>query len=1370
MKLVGDVVITELERETVTLNAQQTYFYEGENFTPVEPVTSESVLGIITTSGWNYNDLYSEGDLPNGATINQLKGLLFQNFSQLNSSIGTSWVPRSLTNVRVDRRVGLITAAVSFSLSNRQHPLWSIPMNIHQDRFDKGVGVDIGRSRFKINDETDAGQKIVLELNVSSTHRKDIPPEEETELQINLNTGFTHAEGQKIILTSQEGGWYYLETDIPNFSSVTTFMPDFIVEYNNTSRASEQIRLALQVTGIEIIPCDCPCSSDGGSLGNARASLQDETPKMTIETGSGIYEVNISPSSLTDPSQATFFNSLINAPEQLFNGTVLHQIKNDVGLTQIDILTPDSYSISQYNSIDVGPKDGNGFYTVTGNPRSVFVFSKLSDGSLEIEEKKGNTALSFAKYVYNTTGAYWTLYRDVNGDGIYDSYEYTTGSNTLKTSYVYKGTGELVSKIERTYDSSNRLRQEVVDPDTKALTTIYTYTGHNLTRVDYPDGSWETTTYTADNDPELITYSSGKFIKYEYDSTKKISKSIESFNGSAYSTSESEHKVTEYGYSPVVSGDDGSVEPNEVRLVSVKILGNPISKTCYGYLPGETVTIQAATPTSTVSHPDNSVFRTFTNSEGEVIKEINPEGTGTIIDTVEDGTSTTITTDSGVLSGDLSSVISGTSIVQILENDLEVSTSVFDISTGLLISSRTVTSRDGRDRETRVDYHDGTYETFVYDCCNLDESSSRDGVVTSYTYDALGRRKTSTSNGVTTTNFYDAAGNTVKLTETGTDGTTRTLSESYYNVAGQLEWTKDAEGHQTTYATTYPGNGTTVEIVTYPNSKTRITTSDSEGNVLSVGGTGAFAETADIDEESVEFDATLGYHVLAQKYGKADNWTKTYTDAPGRTYKTETSTGAVSTDYFNTTGELTKSVAANGATTLYYNDPVSNLSIQALDVNKNNLIDYGIDVVTRSQSEYIEENSVVYQRTRSWINPDSLASPGAEDNIRKVSNDGLLIVNTSTANGITSTLRIITEIDVDGSITTTSMAPDGTSTETRVVAGLQEWVKNYDDNSILKSTITYGYDNFNRLKTQTDSRNGTTTYTYDNSDRVRILKTPDPDATGPDAFQEFKTFYTNMGQRDYVVHPDGSQINFTYNDQGLIKNATGSQVYPRTYYYDGKGNLTSLTTSGQSGNSVLSWQYYDNGQLHKKVDHLNREVSYTYYPGGQIQTKTNARGIVKTWIYDDSGRLDSVTYSDGTPGYSFTYNELGRLDTISDALGDRKLHYNTLGQYTGFTKLSGVLSGLSQTYSYDLNGRQSTAGLTLGSITRSNTYLYNEFGLLETVDDGKNKYEYSYLDQSPYTVETLEVEQNGTVQIHSKRAFDFLMRTTGFEWKMGAVE
>ena len=72
--------------------------------------------------------------------------------------------------------------------------------------------------------------------------------------------------------------------------------------------------------------------------------------------------------------------------------------------------------------------------------------------------------------------------------------------------------------------------------------------------------------------------------------------------------------------------------------------------------------------------------------------------------------------------------------------------------------------------------------------------------------------------------------------------------------------------------------------------------------------------------------------------------------------------------------------------------------------------------------------------------------------------------------------------------------------------------------------------------------------------------------------------------------------------------------------------------------------------------------------------------------------------------------------------------------------------------------------------TKTVSYEYDDSGRLSKVTKGNFTFNYSYLDQSPSTVEVMTVKNNGTAQIHSKREFDNLMRTTKFTWKNGGAE
>ena len=266
-----------------------------------------------------------------------------------------------------------------------------------------------------------------------------------------------------------------------------------------------------------------------------------------------------------------------------------------------------------------------------------------------------------------------------------------------------------------------------------------------------------------------------------------------------------------------------------------------------------------------------------------------------------------------------------------------------------------------------------------------------------------------------------------------------------------------------------------------------------------------------------------------------------------------------------------------------------------------------------------------------------------------------------------------------------------------------------------------------------------------------------------------------MGRREKVINPDLSEIHFEYTTQGLIEKSYGANVYTRKYIYDNEGQLQNIQTwknaTNETGQNDITWSYNAQGQLETETDKNGKVTSYTYYPdSGLLHTRVSPRGITKLYSYDTSSRLSTITYSDDTPAIGFSYNALGQLDTITDALGTRTANYNTLGQYTGLTWNTGFNNGIVQTYNYDTIGRQQSYVRDIGAESKTVTYDYNDHGLLKSVTLGNRAFEYSYLDNAPNTVEKMTIKKDSVAQMHSKREFDKIMRTTNFTWNTGAGE
>jgi RHS repeat-associated protein len=109
------------------------------------------------------------------------------------------------------------------------------------------------------------------------------------------------------------------------------------------------------------------------------------------------------------------------------------------------------------------------------------------------------------------------------------------------------------------------------------------------------------------------------------------------------------------------------------------------------------------------------------------------------------------------------------------------------------------------------------------------------------------------------------------------------------------------------------------------------------------------------------------------------------------------------------------------------------------------------------------------------------------------------------------------------------------------------------------------------------------------------------------------------------------------------------------FEYDANGNLIKLIDA--NGNAT-SFEYDANNRLIKKTYADGKFVTYTYNSADQLATRTNARGITTSYGYDNKGNLTSVTYSDGTPSVSFSYDAYDRVISRTDAVGTTSYQYD----------------------------------------------------------------------------------------------------------------
>ncbi len=223
--------------------------------------------------------------------------------------------------------------------------------------------------------------------------------------------------------------------------------------------------------------------------------------------------------------------------------------------------------------------------------------------------------------------------------------------------------------------------------------------------------------------------------------------------------------------------------------------------------------------------------------------------------------------------------------------------------------------------------------------------------------------------------------------------------------------------------------------------------------------------------------------------------------------------------------------------------------------------------------------------------------------------------------------------------------------------------------------VTYGYDVLGRLQSVTDGRTGeSTTIYYDDENRIGIIE-------DPAGYETSYAYYPGAGRLATVTDASGRATRYGWDEQGQITHIWGDGAFPMRFMYDEQGRLIEMRTFRQDAGwnnviwplgeqaeteqaDVTKWSYDPfTGLLITKEYDDGAVVSYTYTPRGKLETRTwsrNQASIVTTYTYDSStGDLTNIIYSDDTPNITFTRDRLGRLETVSDAVGSRTFKYDS---------------------------------------------------------------------------------------------------------------
>jgi RHS repeat-associated protein len=211
---------------------------------------------------------------------------------------------------------------------------------------------------------------------------------------------------------------------------------------------------------------------------------------------------------------------------------------------------------------------------------------------------------------------------------------------------------------------------------------------------------------------------------------------------------------------------------------------------------------------------------------------------------------------------------------------------------------------------------------------------------------------------------------------------------------------------------------------------------------------------------------------------------------------------------------------------------------------------------------------------------------------------------------------------------------------------------------------------------------------------------------------------------------------FAYNANGNVTQTTDPIGRQMTYVYAANG-IDRLTTTNTTngGSQLLETRTYNTLHEPLTITGANGKTSHlAYNADGQLTRFTDALGYATTLSYDSTGHLKSVVGAISTAKYTYIYDEVSRIASLTDPAGSSvAFTYDAADRPTKATYPDGTSTQLSYTlldltksidrlnqttrYTYDANRELTATTDPLGHTVHQG---YNLAGKLNSITDANN--------------------------------------------------
>lgn len=887
---------------------------------------------------------------------------------------------------------------------------------------------------------------------------------------------------------------------------------------------------------------------------------------------------------------------------------------------------------------------------------------------------------------------------------------YTSNGMSKTSSYQYDKKGNIVKQtVPRTVNGSEQ-----------NCSTIYTYDGlGNLTGESDPYG------YTT---------------RYIYDANNNCIKKIDS---RYYNQPADTAPGTEYEYDALN------------RLVQTTVFdGTGRTVIAYNEYDGRgNITKSVNGEGYNASNPSASIGNTYEYdasnrvikfiSAQRAVKEYTYDGSGRVL-SEKDGMGGT-TTYEYLLNGILKNKVSQDGIGEKYEYDLTGNAEIFKTDRA---GFKTAIYNNVFGSPYRIDYPDGTTETFNYDDKGQKiQSTDKAGNSKYFEYDPYG-------NLISEKDFIGSADNFkyYKQTTYSYDKSNSILSSETWELkvpAAGGQGIRTSVGDQVSYA--YDKLGRLIST-SGPNGRETLNTYDRIGNLVlreqkvseeyynateysydiqsRVTNTAVMVETADLDMNLIG-DAKPGEGKYASRI-KAQ--TQNEYDSTGKIKSTLDANGNLTEYGYDLDGELVKKTDALGNTTLYTYDLNGNLTEEKNARGISTFYEYdSLNRLIRKKAPAAGEGLAVTRYI--YDNMGNLIKEIAPNNYQAEKDTNTMA---ATMKGISYTYdsmnRRLSSISPEGKVLLV-LRYDKNGNPDKIVDGLR-----YNGDIDSSKGTVYTYDALGHVTAQEDPLGNQTLYQYDV--RGNLIK------------QTNKRGNTTQ----YEYNTDGTLLKVSYADGGVIE-----------YLYDLLGR--KIEAKDQRG-YVTTYAYNAFGSLRYAKDPYENRVEYKYDLNGNMVTQKDKNGSMTSFLYDASNRVIEKRLpldKDGSGSVIYArekyyFDEVGNLKSLirtgtKDKTTTRTTSYTYYDNNLPYTTTDD--SGAKSISSYDLNGNL----IKLETLRSKDAEGNATYDIQESVYDDRNRLVKSIKlvdKQDIYGFESLP----GSGSLTDSRDEDRVRLITGYEYDL----